>query len=1715
MSSPTSTGPAGAHFEGKVGAHYLLSMLVDAAPRGLPGTTIDKIELQRASQEMFLDDIVVRAHDRSGATALSEIQVKRTITFSPKDPVFQSVVEQIAKAAAKPEFWTTNHQLAIATSATSRKIDGPYQDVLTWARQIGDAATFFGQIERAGTSNEDMRSFVETFRTHLREAGVAHDDETVWRLLSRLHILIFDFTAPASSAQELAQERCARALTPAEAGRAGDLWKALTDIALETAAAAGDKDRNRLLADLQTFSFQLEPLSSNAAALRALTELSHSALEDIGDSVSGASLGRLGYVSLVHAALEEHRYVEIRGEAGVGKSAVLRHFAEQASAESPVLVLTPDRTPGGGWLELRSRLGYHGDCRDLVCDLARNGGATIFIDNLDLFPKETRKTVVDILRQAEDVPGLSVVATARREFGALESSWLPKSIVAKMQPANPVHIDELSEEETDELRNAAPRLGWLLSENHAARAVTRNLYRLSRLSALSPNVDVPLSEAEMARRWWTVADGEHDALYIDRARLLQSLARQVIQRESGLDTSGHPSAAINALVRNETLSMLGVDRVRFKHDVLREWAAANLLFSEPATLDLLPTHEAPSPDLARAIELAARMSIERSDDGDAWFALLQRFSADGVNPLWRRAILLSLARSELAPELLTKAEVFLFDNDAALLRELIRTAMAVDSEPAAKYFVIKEPEKGKIPDGFNIPSGPSWSRLIRWIIAVRSRLPVAAFPDIAKMFGDWSLAMMGQDPLTPAMIRLVYSWLSTMEHRADPQHAPLRSGLDDLQWESLVSELRQTFLLFCNRTPDLAAQYLKSFADRPHPQHAMLELLKFRGALAQAAPAELANFTAQALIPPPAEPDSRRRRNSAMDGPFGFADTQFHPVSPSQGPFFDLLTAAPAEGLALIRRVVDHAVTFASQGLEPGEDDITIQFPKGPRAFSLGYSYAWSREASDAPGVVTSALMALEWWAHQRVVAGESIETMIDDILGDGAVSAAYLLIAVDLLISHWPHSREAAVPFLGSPELLAMDRGRIAFDKVEEFPNPFNFLRLRKEPIGLASVKDLDQLPSRSHMLDELLGAHSNYLEPAGNDALLRLRSLLEASVKTLGPPDANSGLLDPREMVRHALNRLDASNWHPVEYQMEDGSTATIPTYTSPAIEAAHHAALSEGSSQRRNDAEMTKILSKLIDLPGRATAEFLVPAVEWAQRKQAEIAPDSVDAGWVKQQAIYTVAMLCARDGGPQLREQFRDWLLGTFRQALTEEEDSVHRVRPGLRYNPPAMALLGLIHLLEEQQSSEEIREVLAVAGRFNPAAARGLEACAPHLASIDERLPRAILRTAFKAMNKPDRDWHAEEKEHHMRLEAARVAVREHIELELSWLEGRGQEPLWPPFVQQSPHLSFGRRDRRMADEEETSKTSHTDSQGAGLWLAAIEEVIDTPALSWLLELVSAYKAWTKTANGAGFGSDDQISGEPDDWNNAFFKVLPLSLVGADKRQIESVLAEHFTGLPEQSFYDLMTLFQRNVDHVYFGTTLLPEETAVTVRSWFSATLRETNDWKWLKGQRKEGAEIHLAAAISTLFFVQSGGFLERSKAYLFEKGVDGLGPFLPTLREAVTDNPSPYVGDTLLILLEVSPRVEHMELLLACADTWMPVYRGNSLFWREYRFGQRWCLTMRKIMARDSSGLRRGSPHRQNLDQVLAYLVSEGIPEAGQFEAALNALDGETSATPG
>ena len=146
---------AGPHFEGLVGGYYLLALLAGSEARGLPGCTVDRVRLQGAPEGYSLDDVIIHAHDPSGNAAILEIQVKRSIDFTPSDDVFAAVMAQVAQAVLESNFFDSRRELAVATSQHSRQIDGAYQDVLTWAERIGGCRQL-SQTSKASQSRKPI-----------------------------------------------------------------------------------------------------------------------------------------------------------------------------------------------------------------------------------------------------------------------------------------------------------------------------------------------------------------------------------------------------------------------------------------------------------------------------------------------------------------------------------------------------------------------------------------------------------------------------------------------------------------------------------------------------------------------------------------------------------------------------------------------------------------------------------------------------------------------------------------------------------------------------------------------------------------------------------------------------------------------------------------------------------------------------------------------------------------------------------------------------------------------------------------------------------------------------------------------------------------------------------------------------------------------------------------------------------------------------------------------------------------------------------------------------------------------------------------------------------------------------------------------------------------------------------------------------------------------
>ncbi|MGE4339319.1 MAG: hypothetical protein AB7E55_25610, partial [Pigmentiphaga sp.] len=141
-------------------------------------------------------------------------------------------------------------------------------------------------------------------------------------------ILEFDFEATSPIARTYGYALARTALADEDVGRVEALWSRLIDMSIKTGTTGGEINRTALEVNLAEAGFRLAGGREYGPARVRLTELAQNTLAHIGTSVAGVTLPRLEAIAAVDDASEVHRFIEICGNPGVGKSWLLRHLAE-------------------------------------------------------------------------------------------------------------------------------------------------------------------------------------------------------------------------------------------------------------------------------------------------------------------------------------------------------------------------------------------------------------------------------------------------------------------------------------------------------------------------------------------------------------------------------------------------------------------------------------------------------------------------------------------------------------------------------------------------------------------------------------------------------------------------------------------------------------------------------------------------------------------------------------------------------------------------------------------------------------------------------------------------------------------------------------------------------------------------------------------------------------------------------------------------------------------------------------------------------------------------------------------------------------------------------------------------------------------------------------------------------------------------------------------
>lgn len=1718
IAPPSATGNAGPQFEAKLGAFYVLSLLARSEPRGLSGTVVRAVELQRRVDSHPLDDVIVQAINADGSPGTLEIQAKRTLTFTASDLEFRDVVGQMWEATKKPEFQTQRYELAVAIARTTTRIEFSCQEVLQWARNVPDVATFAAHIKRAGFASDGMRDFVEVVRANLAHVGAPTDDETVWRLLRRLQILPFDFESVGSDYEHRARERARLVLAQGDAHRASTLWPTLIDYVGTFGRSSGALTHASVVAALnQEHGFQFEARADLVTVEARLADEAERVLGEMHDEVGGVRLARFDLIDGAYKLLGDHRVLHIVGAGGCGKSGVLKHLARRLQPEGRILVLRNGRIPPGGWLAVASRIGCGVSLDELFSELGCGGGATLFVDNIDQIEDAGEwATISDLMTAVTKNPGWRAVVTG----GVGNDEWKTKlTVAAKTIPIAALEVSPLTDGEVEVLSAENRALGLILRGDHPAKDIARNLFYLSRLVELSAS-DAQVAagiatELDLAKLWWRYGGGRsEDAGRLARLKVLRIVGSQVIANpgRTAFNVDDLDSGTVEDLLRLDSLQegTKGAT-VSFRHDVLRDWTTGFMLHQDPDLLASLAMDQPISAALSRGLEIAVRCALDADADGSKWLGLLNLTERKGCHGSWKRLILLALTRSEHALLHMNGLKAALLENSGRRLGELLRLMIAVESTPLAKALSRIQPSIA-IPAGVDdliVPKGLGWMWLVMWLVIEAESLAAELIPDVARVFQAWLIWTQNEnaDALNSKIVGLLFDWLAKIEEQMTPrtfrrvEDAPPLLNIPHMR--EVRDRIQLSVFSFARHNPAAAAGYLSSLTTQKLGYRDQETILKAPGTLAMAAPKELADLVLATIIEKEDRHPWSSRRNRY--GPFGARDHLYSRASPSQGPFLDLLEHAPAEGLRLIRGLVEHATEWRRAMYREERvpfPKLTIHFPEGSKSFEGDFSiYHWAR--SIAPSTVTaSALMAMEAWGHKQIEAGRPFAEVLHDVLGPDGSSAAFLLVAVDLVLSHWPLSRDAALPMVGTPELLVFDdirhpRDLTGADRLGLLDQGVDHGRIKKA--------DLEARPSRKVRLADTFG---RYVFGGNSAQLSALRALLDQAYNEIkqGPintdEDPVSGL---RATAARALRMTFSEHWPIVKVTAEDGSEHEVHQFRAEASELQLVAERQARSNESLRQMNIRLQLQHALLKQDKAAAETLREGIEWAKRQTLGTNPildtdendDDFNKRW-DERAVVMAAALAARDYEGEDRSDVVDWARLILTAAARQQSER-YGGNDQIEYNMPALATVGLSGLYVKTQEMWVRDELLRLASHDHQAVIRALGQSFIEFDRVDDRLMRAMIRIAMVScvyFRRSDED------------EANRLAqkakIDASIEAERRWLAGQLGEPDWPGI----PPWHLRRRSLRLPGisvddvEEDFEEEDHTDAfvdeRQLGELIGHLIRFTTGGVPNWLVALTKHLMSWTLAANGPTNDQRWKSDNRPTGWNRDFFDFVGVLSVALPHAEVVE-LVKSITELHDDAFHDCAAAFLRGFDRATLAIDTKTPENPAAVRRMFAERIKEGWNYRRFVDEKSFTSEAHAGDALTAIYY-QPPAFMNFGQASLPAKW-DGLDATMGTLTELAVGAPtSGYIAELFLNLIKTSPRGALLPFVVAAATAWGKAYGTDINFWSERDVGGRLCSWFERTIDEDPTCVSTIAGGRDALFKCLDGLIQSGVAQASEVE---------------
>lgn len=720
-SNPFLTGGGGTSFENCVQAMTLIDLARGGSTRIFSRCPVQSVEFQTNRLGYATDDMLVSGVDPSiGRTRRLLYQIKHGIAFLGSQEEWKKCIGDFWSDFNNAKLFDRDFDAFVVAVATLDKADEHFAKALTIRREGNTQTSTSGDRKRL----DGIRDVVRRFN------GGAVSDEEFNRFVECIHIVRY---GELDTWEEVSRDF--------RVGNNPDLWNEALAIANRTDSHGA----SFTVLNLPSSLIQKAGVNACSGAMMALRDHSDRLMARIKETIDGQHVVREEKAKEFGEALDSDRVVFVVGDAGAGKSALVKHYLT-VDTDAAIVWLTSEDLDHGSLEEVVLSLGITEGLRAVANQLSLSQQVVVVVDSME---RLIQGSDVTCLRDLIDV----CRARGWRFIGVLRSysfGWLPNRLDLDEEDFCRVSVEAFSEHELAAISIAGLNFDELSLEKRGG-SFFRNPYNLSMLAlALKSDGDIDLAVDPIELRgklWSLIVESAKDISQFrarERGEVFEDIcAERASALSYAVSCKDYNKTVIDDLCDAGLLKHVNGNDYTVAHDMLEDWGVFRHFdgwyISQAvgnSNADFLADIK-DQPGMGRAF---ASWLGERITSNASSIAFVRDLIRDTtINRSVRRFCITAAIESEKLDALLDSFNYGLFDQEDSVFALVVSTLRlcAVEAKPTLGTEAEMSVEP-RAPISF-VPRGQAWGQVFAFALRNVSRLDKRSCHECVEALKEWGV----------------------------------------------------------------------------------------------------------------------------------------------------------------------------------------------------------------------------------------------------------------------------------------------------------------------------------------------------------------------------------------------------------------------------------------------------------------------------------------------------------------------------------------------------------------------------------------------------------------------------------------------------------------------------------------------------------------------------------------------------------------------------------------------------------------------------------------------------------------------------------------------------------------------------------------------------------------------------------------------------------------